>query len=89
MWDLKEMIKDFPGDPVVKTLPANAGHRGSVPDLGRLHMPHGNEACAPQLLSLRSTACALQEKLLQWAGLASRQWVEPAHHSEDQKQINK
>ena len=55
MWDLKKMIKDFPGDPVVKTLPASAGHRGSVPDLGRFHMPHGNEACAPQLLSLRST----------------------------------
>ena len=29
----KKMIKDFPGDPVVKTLPANAGHMGSVPDL--------------------------------------------------------
>ena len=38
----KKMIKDFPGDPVVKTLPANAGHTGSVPDLGRFHMPHGN-----------------------------------------------
>ena len=36
------MMKDFPGDPVVKDLPANAGNMGSVPDLGRFYMPQGN-----------------------------------------------
>ena len=38
----KKMMKDFPGDPVAKDLPANAGNMGSVPDLGRVYMPQGN-----------------------------------------------
>ena len=29
---------DFPGGPVVKNPPANAGDRGSIPGLGRSHM---------------------------------------------------
>ena len=33
---------DFPGGPVVKNLPANAGHTGLIPGLGRLYMPRGN-----------------------------------------------
>ena len=28
---------------MVKNLPANAGDMGSVPDLGRFHMPHSNK----------------------------------------------
>ena len=32
----------FPGDSVVKNLPANAGDMGSIPDLGRPHMLQGN-----------------------------------------------
>ena len=40
---------------MVKNLPANAGDRGSSPDPGRSHMPQSNEACVPQLLSLRAT----------------------------------
>ena len=31
-------FEDFPGGPVVKNLPANAGDMGSIPGLGRLHM---------------------------------------------------
>ena len=31
-------------------LPASPGDRGSVPGLGRFHMPQGNKACTPQLL---------------------------------------
>ena len=31
----------FPGGPVVKNLPANAGDTGSIPTLGRFHMPPG------------------------------------------------
>ena len=33
---------DFPGDPVVKNLPAKAGNTGSNPGPGRPHMPQGN-----------------------------------------------
>ena len=43
----------FPGGVVVKNLPADAGHMGSSPGLGRSHMPRSNWAREPQLLSLR------------------------------------
>ena len=43
----------FPGGAVVKNLPANAAHTGSSPGLGRSHVPRGNWAREPQLLSLR------------------------------------
>ena len=43
----------FPGGAVVENLPANAGDMGSIPGLGRSHMPRSNEAREPQLLSLR------------------------------------
>ena len=33
---------DFPGGTVVKNLPANAGDTGSIPGLGKCHMPQGN-----------------------------------------------
>ena len=33
---------DFPGGPVVKNPPANAGDTGLVPDPGRPHMPWSN-----------------------------------------------
>ena len=38
---------------MVENLPANAGDTGSSPGLGRSHMPRSNQACEPQLLSLR------------------------------------
>ena len=34
--------KDFPGSPLVKNLPANAGDMGSIPDLERSHMFQSN-----------------------------------------------
>ena len=37
----KEQGRDFPGGPVVKNLPANAGDTGSIADPGRRHMPAG------------------------------------------------
>ena len=43
----------LPGGAVVENLPANAGHMGSSPGLGRSHMPWSNQAREPQLLSLR------------------------------------
>ena len=33
---------DIPGGPVVKNSPSNAGDTGSVPGLGRFHMPWDN-----------------------------------------------
>ena len=38
---------------MVESLPASAGDTGSNPGLGRSHMPRGNWAREPQLLSLR------------------------------------
>ena len=35
-------MRDFPGDTVVKSPPANAGEAGSIPGPGRSHMPRGN-----------------------------------------------
>ena len=32
----------FPGGLVVKNLPANAGDMGSIPGLGKSHMPQSN-----------------------------------------------
>ena len=34
----------FSGGSVVKPLPANAGDMGSIPDLGRSHMPQSNRS---------------------------------------------
>ena len=34
--------RDFPGGAVVKSLPANARDTGSIPGLGRSHMPRSN-----------------------------------------------
>ena len=45
--------RGFPGGAVVENLPANAGHTGSSPGLGRSHIPRSNWAREPQLLSLR------------------------------------
>ena len=40
--EIKTEIRDFPGSTVVKNPPANAGDKGSIPDLGRSHMPWSN-----------------------------------------------
>ena len=38
----RKEVEDFPGDSVVKNLPANAGDTGSIFGLGRFHMLQGN-----------------------------------------------
>ena len=38
----KSNVEGFPGGAVVENLPANAGHTGSSPGLGRSHMPRSN-----------------------------------------------
>ena len=50
---VKSMYGGFPGGAVAESLPANAGDTGSSPGLGRSHVPRGNWARGPQLLSLR------------------------------------
>ena len=59
---LKSYFLDFCDGPVVKNLPANAGNTGLIRGLGRPHMPRGNNACEPQLLSLRTLEPVLQNK---------------------------
>ena len=44
------MKNTVPGHPVVKKSHANAEDTGSIPDLGRFHMPWGNQASVLQLL---------------------------------------
>ena len=38
----KVQVLGFPGGSVVKNLPANEGDMGSMPDVGRSHMPRSN-----------------------------------------------
>ena len=38
----QDNILDFPGGPVVEKPPANAEDTGSIPGLGRFHMPQRN-----------------------------------------------
>ena len=64
---------DFPGGPVVKNPPANAGDTGSNPGLGRFHIPQGNQAHVPQLRSPSRVARAPQQgKSSQWESPALR-----------------
>jgi len=48
--------REFPGGPVVKNLPCNAGDTGSIPAAGRSHVVQRSQAHALQLLSLCSRA---------------------------------
>ena len=41
----KNPMRGFSGESVVKNLPSNAGNMGSVPDLGRSHMPGVTKLC--------------------------------------------
>ena len=67
-----------------KNLPANAGDMGSIPGLGRLHMPWSIQVLQLQLLSLRAAtieplsprACTLQQE-------------KPLHHSPHSRQLEK
>ena len=65
---------DFPGGPVVKNPPANAEGAGLIFGPGRFHMPQGNQAHAPQLLS----PCATTTEAHTPQSLCSKR----SHHSE-------
>ena len=56
----KNMFWDIPGGPLVENPLPNAGDTGSIPSLGRSHMPWSNWAQAPQLLSTCSRVPELQ-----------------------------
>ena len=51
--NVRKKVGGFPGGAAVENPPANAGHTGSSPGLGRSHMPRSGWAREPQLLSLR------------------------------------
>ena len=56
---------DFPGGPVVKNPPANAGDIGSIPGSGKT--PHAEEQLSPCTTTTEATCLALQqEKPPQW-----------------------
>ena len=59
-----------------KNPPANAGDTGSITDLGKSHMPHSNQAHAPQLLSLCSGARTTAPEAHEPAAHAP-QWEKP------------
>ena len=67
----KKRSRGLPGGSLVKNPPANAGDTGSIPDLGRSHMPRSNKARLSQLnlcsraqeLHLRSPHAAATEAL--------------------------
>ena len=42
-WELNtQALSNFPGGPVVKNLPANAGNMASIPGQGKSHRPQSN-----------------------------------------------
>ena len=81
-----QVRQDFPGSPVVGSLPASAGDIGSIPGLGRSHMLQGSWACVPQLLSWHAAtteACLPRARALQQEKPPSATTTEGPHSSED------
>ena len=58
----KSFVKDFSDGPVFENLPAKARDMGSIPGLGRSHMPRNNQAHIPQLLKPECLEPVLQNK---------------------------
>ena len=68
-WSLfSKNAQDFPGSPVVRNMPANAGGTGSIPAPRRFHLQGGNWACVPQLLepALHRAHARQQEHPAEW-----------------------
>ena len=64
---------DFPGGPVVKNLPANAGDMDSIPGPRRPTMPRGSWVGVPQLLSPQAPEPTLYKR--------SHRNEKPEHHN--------
>ena len=74
------MLSDFPGGPVVKSLPANAGDVSLIHGPGRFHMLRGNKTPASQPLSLcPRTHTPQQEELPQWEAHTPQPERSPCH----------
>ena len=59
----------FHGGPAVKNPPASARVMGSIPGLGRVHVPRGNKADVPQLLSpSKRSHCSEKPVHCSWKG---------------------
>ena len=56
---------DFPGGPVVKNPPANAGDTGLIPRLGRFHMPHATKSMGHTRENLRTAVKTQQSQIKQ------------------------
>ena len=82
-WTLTQEINKglggSPGGSVGENLPANAGDVGSIPDLGRLHMPQSNSTLLPQLLSL----CSIRSEATAVRSPYSPQLEKNPHSNED------
>ena len=62
----KKNVRNFPGGPVIRNLPANSGDTGSIPDPGRFHVPQGTNPFHTTT-ELHSRAYILQqEKPQRW-----------------------
>ena len=68
---------DFAGGPVVKHPSAKTGDSDLIPALGRSHMPRGNYALAPPLLTLFSGAWEPQVLKLVYPGTPVLQKEKP------------
>ena len=75
----------FPGGAVVKNPPANAEDTGSIPGPGRSHTLRSNEACAPQLLSLRSRT--YEPQLLSLRATTTETCAPTAHALQQEKPL--
>ena len=75
-------MEDFPGDPVVKNLPANAGDIGVIPGPGRFH--NASEQLSPCTTATEPTSrnyespCALEPML---CNKKSHHNEKPVHHN--------
>ena len=53
-WRLNNILRDFPGGPVVKNLPYNAGDLGSIPGQ-RTKIPHATGQLSPRTTTTELT----------------------------------
>ena len=75
----KSSNQGFPGDSVVRSLPANAGGRGLIPGVGGSHMSRDNGTRSAAAIEVHwPGACTpQQEKPLQWEAHAPQLETHP------------
>ena len=78
----------FPGGPVVKNPPTNAGDTGSILGLGSFCMLRNNEAPAAQLLSQHSQV-GERSHCSEQPGLHDKEWPQAPHLEKAQAQQQK